>query len=104
LGSPILAFTGHRVFAGPYHRNVAGNLLVFDALLGSATDAKAIVESHHVGLVSLCLDNPESRLFAARAPDGFLAGLMRGSVPEWLDAGAETRGAPLELYCGRHGG
>ncbi|AZO57137.1 MULTISPECIES: GtrA family protein [unclassified Mesorhizobium] len=98
LGSPILAFTGHRVFAGPYHRNVAGNLLVFDALLGSATDAKAIVESHHVGLVALCRDNPESRLFAARAPDGFLAGLMRDSVPEWLEPVAETRGAPLELY------
>ncbi|TGS40716.1 MULTISPECIES: GtrA family protein [unclassified Mesorhizobium] len=104
LGSPILAFTGHRVFAGPYHRNVAGNLLVFDALLGSATDAKAIVESHHVGLVALCRDNPESRLFAARAPDGFLAGLMRGSVPEWLELVAETRGNPLELYRVRLGG
>ncbi|QKD00776.1 hypothetical protein [Mesorhizobium loti] len=98
LGSPILAFTGHRVFAGPYHRNVAGNLLVFDALLGSAADAKAIVESHHVGLVALCRDNPESRLFAAKAPDGFLAGLMRGNVPDWLEPVAETRGAPLELY------
>ncbi|UVK55830.1 GtrA family protein [Mesorhizobium sp. AR02] len=98
LGSPILAFTGHRVFAGPYHRNVAGNLLVFDALLGSAADAKAIVESHHVGLVALCRGNPESRLFAAKAPAGFLAGLMRGNVPDWLEPVAETRGAPLELY------
>ncbi|WP_214470385.1 GtrA family protein [Mesorhizobium sp. dw_380] len=98
LGSPILAFTGHRVFAGPYHRNVAGNLLVFDALLGSAAEAKAIVESHHVGLVALCRGNPESRLFASRAPDGFLAGLMRGSLPEWLEPVEETRGAALELY------
>jgi hypothetical protein len=104
LGSPILAFTGHRVFAGPYHRNVAGNLLVFDALLGSASDAKAIVESHHVGLVALCRGNTESRLFAAKAPDGFLAGLMRGSVPEWLDPVAETRGTPLELYRVRPNG
>ncbi|WP_095202922.1 polysaccharide biosynthesis protein GtrA [Mesorhizobium carmichaelinearum] len=104
LGSPILAFTGHRVFAGPYHRNVAGNLLVFDALLGSAADAKAIVESHHVGLVALCRGNTESRLFAAKAPDGFLAGLMRGSVPDWLEPVAETRGAPLELYRVRPNG
>jgi len=98
LGSPILAFTGHRVFAGPYHRNVAGNLLVFDALLGSASDAKVVVDNHHVGLVALCRGNPESRLFAATAPGGFLAGLMRGSVPDWLEPVAETRGAPLELY------
>ncbi|TPK91212.1 GtrA family protein [Mesorhizobium sp. B2-4-12] len=98
LGSPILAFTGHRVFAGPYHRNVAGNLLALDALLGSAADAKAIIESHHVGLVALCRGNPESRLLTASAPDSFLAGLMRGSVPEWLEPVAEARGAPLELY------
>ncbi|WP_287387622.1 GtrA family protein [Mesorhizobium sp.] len=98
LGSPILAFTGHRVFAGPYHRNVAGNLLVFDALLGSASDAKVVVDNHHVGLVALCRGNPESRLFATNAPGGFLAGLMRGSVPDWLEPVAETRGAPLELY------
>ncbi|MBZ9795661.1 GtrA family protein [Mesorhizobium sp. ES1-4] len=104
LGSPILAFTGHRVFAGPYHRNVAGNLLVFDALLGSASDAKTIVESHHVGLVALCRDNPESRLFATRAPDGFLAALMRGSVPDWLEPVAETSGTPLELYRVRPSG
>lgn len=104
LGSPILAFTGHRVFAGPYHRNVAGNLLVFDALLGSASDAKTIVESHHVGLVALCRGNTESRLFAAKAPDGFLAGLMRGSVPEWLEPVAQTRGTPLELYRVRPNG
>lgn len=104
LGSPILAFTGHRVFAGPYHRNVAGNLLVFDALLGSAADARTIVENHHVGLVALCRGNTESRLFAAKAPDGFLAGLMRGSVPDWLEPVAETRGAPLELYRVRPNG
>ncbi|OBQ67235.1 polysaccharide biosynthesis protein GtrA [Mesorhizobium erdmanii] len=98
LGSPILAFTGHRVLAGPYHRNVAGNLLVFDALLGSDAAAKAIVESHHVGLVALCRGNTESRLFAAKAPDGFLAGLMHGQVPDWLEPVAGTAGSPLELY------
>lgn len=98
LGSPILAFTGHRALAGLYHRNVAGNVLALDALLGSVSDAKAVVDNHHVGLVALCRGNPESRLFASTAPDGFLAGLMRGSVPDWLEPVAETRGAPLELY------
>ncbi|AEH85246.1 hypothetical protein [Mesorhizobium opportunistum] len=98
LGSPILAFTGHRALASLYHRNVAGNVLALDALLGSEAEAKAILQSRHVGLVALCRGNPESRLFAATAPDGFLGGLMRGSVPDWLEPVAETRGAPLELY------
>ena len=35
LGAPILAHTHHRVLAGPYHRNVAGNLLALQAFMGS---------------------------------------------------------------------
>ncbi|UVK39531.1 GtrA family protein [Mesorhizobium sp. AR10] len=104
LGSPILAYSGHRVFAGPYHRNVAGDLLALDAFLGSANDARTILANHHVGLVALCRGSGESQLLAAKAPDGFLAGLMRGSVPEWLEPIAETRGNPIELYRVRPSG
>ncbi|TPM04117.1 GtrA family protein [Mesorhizobium sp. B2-3-10] len=104
LGSPILAYSGHRVFAGPYHRNAGGDLLAFDAFLGSDAQARSIVRDHHVGLVALCRGNPENQLFAFAAPDGFLAGLMRGSVPEWLEPVAETRGASLELYRVRPNG
>lgn len=98
LGSPILAYSGHHAFAGLYHRNIAGALLALDAFLGSATDARAIVAAHHVGLVALCRGSPESGLLAAEAPQGFLAGLMHGSVPEWLEPIAETKGNPVELY------
>jgi hypothetical protein len=98
LGSPILAYSGHRVFAGPYHRNIAGNLLALDAFLGSDANARSAVQKHHVGLVALCRGNSESGMLAAAAPDGFLARLMRGSTPEWLEPVAETRGASLELY------
>ncbi|MDF2389332.1 hypothetical protein JMG10_48435, partial [Nostoc ellipsosporum NOK] len=52
----------------------------------------------------VCAGNPESRLFAASAPDGFLAGLMQGHVPDWLEPVAATRGAPLELYRVRSNG
>ncbi|MER8384831.1 GtrA family protein [Mesorhizobium sp. M1428] len=103
LGSPILAYSGHRVFAGPYHRNVAGNLLVLDAFLGSDADARTILADHHVGLVALCPGSAESKLLAAKAPAGFLAGLMRGSVPEWLAPVAGTSGAAVELYRVRPG-
>lgn len=103
LGSPILAYSGHRVFAGPYHRNIAGDLLALDAFLGSAADARTIVAAHHVGLVALCRGSPESELLAARAPQGFLAGLMHDNVPEWLEPVMETKGAPVELYRVRQG-
>jgi hypothetical protein len=98
LGSPVLAYSGHRVFAGPYHRNIAGDLLALDAFLGSADQARTIVADHHVGLVALCRGSAETKLLADRAPQGFLAGLVSGSVPDWLEPVAETRGSPVELY------
>jgi hypothetical protein len=97
LGAPVLAYSGHRVFAGPYHRNVAGNLLALDAFLGSAEDARAIVEAHRVSLVAICPGNVETMILTRKAPQGFLAGLLRGSVPDWLEPISE-KGSPIELY------
>ncbi|MGX5843903.1 GtrA family protein [Mesorhizobium sp. ArgA1] len=98
LGSPILAYSGHRAFSGPYHRNIAGYLLALDAFLGSADQAKTIVAEHDVGLVALCRGSAETKMLTAKAPQGFLAGLVRDSVPDWLEPIAETRGNPVELY------
>jgi hypothetical protein len=104
LGSPILAYTGHRVFAGPYHRNISGNLLALDALLGSEAEARSVVEDHHVGLVALCRGNSESGMLAAMAPGGFLDDLMRGSLPAWLEPIAHEQGDALELFRVRPNG
>ncbi|MBZ9989918.1 GtrA family protein [Mesorhizobium sp. BH1-1-5] len=98
LGAPILVYSGHRVFAGPYHRNVAGNLLALDAFLGSADEARAIVEAHRVGLVAICPGNVETRIITQKAPQGFLASLLRGSVPDWLEPVGETKDSPIEFY------
>ncbi|TGP51527.1 GtrA family protein [bacterium M00.F.Ca.ET.230.01.1.1] len=104
LGAPVLLYGGHRVFAGPYHRNVDGNLLALDAFLGSADDAHAIVRAHRVGLVAICPGNVESQILTRKAPQGFLAGLLRGSVPDWLEPVSATRGGPIELYRVRQAG
>ncbi|WP_027170128.1 hypothetical protein [Mesorhizobium sp. WSM3224] len=104
LGAPVLVYSGHRVFAGPYHRNVAGNLLALDAFLGSADDAHGIVEAHRVGLVAICPDNVETRILTQKAPQGFLGSLLQGKVPDWLEPIAETQGSPIELYRVRQAG
>lgn len=104
LGAPILVYSGHKVFAGPYHRNVAGNLLALDAFLGSADDTRRIVEAHRVGLVAICPGNGESRTLTQKAPQGFLAGLLRGSVPDWLEPVSGTKDGPIEIYRVRQAG
>jgi len=98
IGSPILAYTGHRVLAGPYHRNVAGNLLVLDAMMGDADAAHAIVRDRHVAYVAHCPGDPESALLSEWAPGGFIDGLQKGIVRDWLEAMPPAAGAPLLLY------
>ncbi|TIM64231.1 MAG: GtrA family protein, partial [Mesorhizobium sp.] len=85
LGSPILMFTGHRALAGPYHRNVGGNLAMLDAFMGTPDAARAIIEREHVGLVAICRGNSEELSLAAQAPTGLAARLLKRDVPDWLE-------------------
>ncbi|MCG7506401.1 GtrA family protein [Mesorhizobium retamae] len=98
LGSPILVHTQHRVLAGPYHRNVKGNLLVLDTFSSPSAEAERIVRDQHVGLIALCRADAETSYLAGLAPNGFLATLMKGPLPSWLEPVAASMGKPLELY------
>lgn len=98
LGSAILMFTGHRALAGPYHRNVGGNLAMLDAFMGTPDAAHAVVEREHVGLVAICRGNTEEMSLALEAPSGLAAQLLRGDVPDWLELDGATAGKPVEIY------
>jgi hypothetical protein len=98
LGSPILAYSGHRSLSGPYHRNVDGFRLALDAHTGSANEAKSIIERHRIGLVAVCPANAESLFLKRRAPEGFLAMLIDGAAPDWLEPIAGRADQPLRLY------
>ncbi|WP_292095902.1 GtrA family protein, partial [Mesorhizobium sp.] len=98
LGSPILMFTGHRALAGPYHRNVGGNLAMLDAFMGAPDAARAIVEREHVGLVAICRGNSEELSLAAQAPTGLAARLLKRDVPDWLELDDATASKPVEIY------
>ena len=98
LGSPILVRTAHRVLAGPYHRNVAGNLLTLDALMGTAAQARTIIKDNGIGLVAICRNNAETPLLTEPAPASFLAALTRGEAPDWLEKLPQGTGEPLEIY------
>lgn len=98
LGSPILMFTGHRALAGPYHRNVGGNLAMLDAFMGTPDAARAIIEREHVGLVAICRGNSEELSLAAQAPKGLAARLLKRDVPDWLELDRATASKPVEIY------
>ncbi|MEQ1941054.1 GtrA family protein [Mesorhizobium sp. VNQ89] len=98
LGAPVLRFTQHRVLAGPYHRNIAGNVLVLETLMGPSETGLLKARESGVGLVTLCRGNAETGFLSKRAPDGLLAALAAGKVPDWLEIVPESAGEPLELY------
>jgi hypothetical protein len=98
LGAPILAHTHHRVLAGPYHRNVEGDFLAFEALSGTEAEARAIVSGNDVGLVAVCRGNGETAAFERWAPAGFLTALVRGSTPSWLEKVPGPADEALEIY------
>ncbi|RWG81255.1 MAG: GtrA family protein [Mesorhizobium sp.] len=98
LGSAIVMFTGHRTLAGPYHRNVGGNLAMLDAFMGTPDAARAIVERQHVGLVAICRGNSEEMSLAAEAPTGLAARLLKADAPDWLELDSATANKPVEIY------
>ncbi|RUU59176.1 GtrA family protein [Mesorhizobium sp. M2C.T.Ca.TU.002.02.1.1] len=98
LGSGILVFTHHRALAGPYHRNVGGNLAMLDAFMGGPDAARAVIEREHVGLIAICRGNTEEISLGLDAPNGLAAALLRGDLPTWLELDQSTAGKPIEIY------
>ena len=98
LGAPVLRYTDHRVLAGPYHRNLDGNLAALNAFIGPADKSADIARANGIRLVAFCRGNSETAFLAKRAPDGLMAALLAGKTPGWLEIVPESRGKPLELY------
>ena len=98
LGAAVLANTDHRVLAGPYHRNVDGNLAVLRALTSEPTTALSIIEDLDVDIVASCAGNDETRSLAAAFPQSLLASLARKQLPQWLLPIETDSVSPLEFY------
>ena len=96
LGAPILRYTPHRTLAGPYHRNVAGNLVALDMLMAAPDEAERLVRAAGIGLVAICPGNSETGFLAGAAPAGLAARLAAGAAPDWL-LPEPTQGA-LRIY------
>lgn len=98
LGPAILKFTPHRVMAGPYHRNVAGNLATLDIFLSDPDHARQLSHEHGVDLIVHCANEEESRVLADVAPHGLLAALARAELPPWLLTVGKQDTTPLHIY------
>ncbi|WP_420145595.1 hypothetical protein [Sphingobium sp.] len=84
LGPRLIATTHHSALAGPYHRNGATILDIHHAFDSPADGFRAIAAKHHATYLLVCPWFPEGTIYQSRSPGGFYAGLMRGTIPDWL--------------------
>jgi hypothetical protein len=98
LGPDILFSTPHRVLAGPYHRDVAGNLAWINAMIGTPDEAQAILRDAGTTLLAICPDDPDERDFLRAAPAGFVGQLLKGQTFSWIEPVQQTMGLPLRVW------
>lgn len=103
LGSAILRHTGHSVLAGPYHRNVAGNLAVLDMMMAPAAEGSAKAAAGGIALIAHCPGNAEAKTLAGWAPGSLAAQLMSGEAPAGFEPVSEP-GAALVIFSRQPGG
>lgn len=98
IGASVLLYTQHRAIAGPYHRNIAGNLRLIDTMLAAPAEARQKLAGIGVTLIADCLNGADGFDFLGAAPNGLQAALRTGDLPVWLEPVPATIGTPLVLY------
>lgn len=98
LGPAILTGTKHSILAAPYHRNVEGNRIAFDILLGDDKTARRLLHEQHVTYVAICPGAPERFNLRSVAPDGLSERLALGKTPAYLEPLTADPKTPLRVF------
>lgn len=85
LGPAILVNTPHTVVATAHHRASAAMRDLLVAFLGPDRGARAIMAKRGATMVVICPEDGEAGIYTDLAPDGFMAHLVAGKAPEWLE-------------------
>lgn len=98
IGASVLNYTHHRALAGPYHRNIDGNLAMIETMLAPPKEAGRFLKDAGVTIIADCINSVDARDFKRAAPSGLQASLHKGELPTYLQLIEETKDQPLVLY------
>jgi hypothetical protein len=98
MGARILLVTPHRVLAGPYHRNNAGNLAAYRLFKAQPNDAKRMARELGASYLAICTKSAEVAILSREAPKGLMAELRDGRIPAWLTPIEKPKGANVEAF------
>ncbi|MGE8132724.1 hypothetical protein ACQKO5_03860 [Novosphingobium subterraneum] len=85
IGPTLLVMTRHKVIATAHHRADTAIRDVIEAFLGPDEAARLIMTRRGPTMVVICPGGSEARFYAEKAPGGFIAHLMSGKTPPWLE-------------------
>ena len=84
VGALLLNQTAHSVMSANYHRDTDGIAASLEAFGLPPDEVPALLAENQVDYVLMCPGAAEITTFSRLRPDGFLARLSAGDVPEWL--------------------
>ena len=100
LGIPVLTYTQHSVFVGPYHRNIQGIERASLVLIGDLDLAHNRLLEMQATHLAYCAGLPETDRYGARWPDSLAARLNQNQTPDWLipEGSIDGTEGALRLY------
>lgn len=84
IGSLLLEETPHSVMFANYHRDTVGISASLEAFGLPPDGVPAVLAANNVDYVLFCPMAPEVKTFTKLRPEGFLARMNGGFVPDWL--------------------
>lgn len=98
IGPELLLVSDHSVIATGHHRGHAAMKVVIETALGSPEDARKVLAVRGTDYVTLCPALAEAQMYARISPQGFVAALVEGDAPAWLDPVEIDVPTGLEIY------
>lgn len=98
IGPDILATSRNSVVATGHHRNIAGMDAVVRAFTASPQTARQIVRAAGADFIVYCPGLGEVKRYVEFAPNGLMAALEKGAVPDWLTPILIEPGSAVRVY------
>jgi hypothetical protein len=85
IAPELLLVSGHSVVATGHHRGHEAMKVLLETALAPEAEAHAMLAARGTDYVAICPSLGEARMYAKIAPKGFVAALVKGEAPEWLE-------------------
>lgn len=98
IGPQLIFETRHSVIATGHHRGEPGMRTTIASFTGTPEEAYAALSERGTKYVAVCPDLYEPTRYVDAAPDGFMAQLIAGRAPSWLEPVSVPGDGRLEVW------